>query len=404
METLPGGDTLHLFTNAGSNAVVVKATIEGASLEEWDTVTGKMNRVPTRPLGGSRMEFALELPPAGSRLFHASKVPATEEASVAKALPRAETLTLIDWKITPASLNVLTLDYCDLRVAGQTYQNINTWQANWRVWQAHGFERPAWDNATQFKRRILDHPPFPAHSGFEATFHFRVADGEAIGLVQLALECPELYKVCINELPVDVSRGERWLDPHLKSIAVGQLLRAGENTVRLAAAPFDLRMELENIYLRGEFSVRPDAQGFSLHTPQPLGLGSWAGQGYPFYYDSVLYEASVRVPKRAQRLRISFPDWQGSVAEILLDGNRVQTIGWQPYVCEAAITPGPHVVGLRVVATPRNLLGPFHNCTKPRMIAWPAAWSDFPEHQPPGAQYDFVDYGLTEPFRVEAMR
>jgi hypothetical protein len=118
----------------------------------------------------------------------------------------------------------------------------------------------------------------------------------------------------------------------------------------------------------------------------------------------VLYEASVRVPKRAPRLRISFPDWQGSVAEILLDGNRVQTSGWQPYVCEIAITPGSHVVGLRVVATPRNLFGPFHNSTKPRMIAWPGAWSDFPEHQPPGTQYDFVDYGLMEPFRVEAMR
>jgi hypothetical protein len=404
METLTGGDTLHLFTNAGSNAVVVKATIEGASLEEWDTVTGKMSRVPTRPLEGGRMEFALELLPAGSRLFHVSKAPATEQVSVAKALPRAETLTLTDWKITPASPNVLVLDYCDLRAAGQTYRNINTWQANWRVWQAHGFERPAWDNATQFKRRILDHPPFPADSGFEATFRFRVADAEAVGSVQLALECPELYKVSVNEHPVDVSRGERWLDPHLKSIAVRQLLQAGENTVCLAASPFDVRMELENIYLRGDFSVQPGAQGFSLRAPQPLQLGSWSKQGHPFYYDSVLYEASVRVPKRAQRLRISLPDWQGSVAEILLDGNRVQTIGWQPYVCEVAVTPGPHVVGLRVVATPRNLFGPFHNSTKPRMIAWPGAWSDFPEHQPPGTQYDFVDYGLMEPFRVEAMR
>jgi hypothetical protein len=91
------------------------------------------------------------------------------------------------------------------------------------------------------------------------------------------------------------------------------------------------------------------------------------------------------------------------VAEVLLDGNHLQTTGWQPYVCEAPVTPGPHASGLRIVATPRNLFGPFHNSTKPRMIAWPAAWSDFPEHQPSGSQYDLLDYGLMEPFSAEAL-
>jgi hypothetical protein len=126
-------------------------------------------------------------------------------------------------------------------------------------------------------------------------------------------------------------------------------------------------------------------------------------QGFPFYYDSVLYEARATIPKNARRLRVSFPDWQGSVAEVLLDGNHVQTIGWQPYVSETPVTPGPHAIGLRIVATPRNLFGPFHNPTKPRMLAWPGAWSDFPEHQPGGAQYDLLDYGLMEPFSAEAL-
>jgi hypothetical protein len=38
------------------------------------------------------------------------------------------------------------------------------------------------------------------------------------------------------------------------------------------------------------------------------------------------------------------------------------------------------------------------------MIAWPGAWSQFPEHQPPGDQYDQLDYGLFEAFPVEALR
>ena len=148
----------------------------------------------------------------------------------------------------------------------------------------------------------------------------------------------------------------------------------------------------------------PGEQGFTLAAARPLQIGSWSKQGYPFYYDSVLYEAAVHVPGDTRQLKISFPHWEGSVAEVLMDGNHMQTVGWHPYVVEVGATPGQHRVALRIVATPRNLFGPFHNPTKPRMIAWPAAWGDFPEHQPPGAEYDMLDYGLMEPFRVEALR
>jgi hypothetical protein len=357
------------------------------------------SRAPTP----GKIEFTLNLLPVASRLFYVSAKPTTEKTAPQRIAGRAQTLPLTELKVTPTSPNVLVLDYCDLRVAGQSFQDINTWRANWLIWQAHGYERPAWDNAIQFKRRILDHPPLPPDSGFEATFHLRVADAEAIPGAQLALETPELYKVYVNGKILDPSQGERWLDPHLKSFPVEKLLEVGENTVRLVASPFDVHMELENIYLRGNFSLEADRQGFSLRAPRPLQLGSWAKQGYPFYYDSVVYEAGVEVPKRARSLRVSFPRWTGSVAEVLLDGKPVQVAGWQPYLGETPATPGRHVVGLRIVATPRNLFGPFHNPSKLRMMAWPGAWSEFPEHQPPGGQYDQLDYGLLEPFVVEAL-
>jgi len=307
-------------------------------------------------------------------------------------------------KVTPSGPNVLVLDYCDLRLAGRAYENINTWDANWKIWQAHGFERPAWDNAVQFKRRIVDLPPFGADSGFEATFQFTVADAAALRGAQLALELPELYKISINGTAVDFVGAERWLDPHLKSIPIESILKVGENVVRLTGMPFDVRMELENIYVRGNFSVQADTRGFVLQAPRALAVGLWAKQGFPFYSDSVLYEARADVPKRSRSLRISFPAWQGSVAEVLLDGKPIQTVGWMPYTTETPITPGVHTVGVRIVATPRNLFGPFHNPSKPRMIAWPGAWQGFPDHQPAGAQYDLLDYGLMEAFHVEALR
>ena len=404
MRTTKDGCVFHLFTNAGSKPVTARARIEGAGLEEWNSITGKVSVAAVRSNASSQIEFNLDLPPAGSRLFLVSR-----DAAVAKTVPastpgKGRELPLQEWKVTRASQNVLVLDYCDLRLAGRTYEDINTWDANWKIWQAHGFERPAWDNAVQFRRRVLDLPPFPADSGFEATFHFTVADAAALKGAELALELPELYKVTLNGSPVDFAPAERWLDNHIKSIGAEPLLKLGENIVRVTGTPFDVHMELENIYIRGNFAAQAEERGFSLRTPQPLELGSWQKQGLPFYYDSVLYEARVDVPRGTRTLRASFPNWQGSVAEVLFDGKRVETVGWQPYVCEMPAAPGAHTVALRVVSTPRNLFGPFHNPTKPRMIAWPGAWSEFPEHQPPGAKYDLVDYGLMERFRVEAIR
>ena len=396
------GGTFHLFTNAGLKPVSVRAKVEGAALEEWMTTTGEAIPVPFRATGPQHVEFDLDLLPAGARLLSVSRELA--KAPVAARSQKPRKLPLGEWKITRASENVLALDYCDLRLAGKSYENINTWAANWKIWQAHGFERPAWDNAIQFRRRILELPPFGPDSGFEATFRFVVADAAVLKGAQLAIESPELYKVTVNGGPMEFSRGARWLDPHLKSLPVEPLLKIGENTVRLIGMPFDVHMELENIYIRGDFTVQPEERGFSLRAPRTLETGSWAKLGLPFYYDSMLYEAPVEVPKGTRVLRISLPDWQGSVAQVLLDGRPVATLGWQPYACETTVTPGTHTVGVRVVSTPRNLFGPFHNPTKPRMIAWPGAWSKFPEHQPAGREYDLLDYGLMKPFEVEAMR
>jgi hypothetical protein len=48
------------------------------------------------------------------------------------------------------------------------------------------------------------------------------------------------------------------------------------------------------------------------------------------------------------------------------------------------------------------VFGPFLNPNMPRMSATPASWANPPLVQPPGAQYDVLDYGMFEPPRVSA--
>jgi len=391
-------DRFLVFANSGLAAVENDAVVEGAGVERWDTVAGNSEPVPSSPAGAGRVKFHVKLAPAGSDVLLIRTAPVA--LSSWREEPQWKPLEAGNWTIQADSPNVLVLDYCDLTIGGETERNINTWRANWTAWQRHGFERPAWDNAVQFRNRVYDRNHFLADSGFDATFRFTVVDAEALRGLELAVETPELYKVTVNGKAIAWSSATRWMDPHLMSAAVEAAARVGENVVTISAHPFDVRMELENIYLRGRFTVEPASEGFVLRKSRALQLGSWRDQGLRFYGDSVLYETNVRLPDGAGQIAVQLPKWEGTVAEVLLDGKRAGLIAWQPLELKMAAAPGAHRIGVRVVATPRNVFGPFHNPAKLRMRAWPAAWREFPEHQPAGASYDLLDYGLMEPPRI----
>jgi hypothetical protein len=393
---LAGGARVLFFSNSGLKPVSVRAVVAGSSAEVLDTVSGAMTAAAYRPVPPGRVSFPVELAPAGSLLV------LVREDVGTPGTPAAQTFTAAQaggWRISTDQKNVLALDYCDYTVGGETVEDANTWRANWDIWQRHGFERPAWDNAVQYRRSVFDRNRFAAGSGFEAVFRFE-ADAAALPGLELAVEMPELYQISLNGRALDFRAARRWLDPRLLSLPVEA--RAGANEVRIAGQPFDVKMELENIYLRGAFAVAPAARGFTLKPAAALGFGAWARQGLPFYGDAVTYETDVRVAAGQSRLQVSLAEWHGSVAEVLLDGKRVALLGWQPWSAEFAAAPGEHKLAVRVVATPRNVLGPFHNSTKPRMRAWPAAWADFPATQPPGSAYDVIEYGLMTPPLVAA--
>ena len=395
---LENGERVLFFANSGPARVKTSATIDGNALERWDTLKGESTAAAYRAQA-QRLTFDLDLPPAGSELLMVRQ----SGAPVPPPVPlRSTPLATAAWNVTQEDANVLVLDYCDFTTEGQSQKGANTWQANWALWQAHGFERPAWDNAIQFKIRVFDRNHFPPASGFDAAFRFDMAGGAPPARLELAVECPELYRITVNEKPVDFSGGARWLDPHIKSVSIAPLAQSGENVIRISGHPFDVRMELENIYLRGDFSVDRTSRGFRLLPAAPLALGSLAAQGRPFYPATVRYETTIDVPEGAQTLRVELGKWAGALVEVLLNGRRAALLGWPPYTAEFPVSPGRNAVAARVVVPPRNVFGPFHNPDKPRMSAMPTSWANPPRLQPPGAQYDVLDYGLFEPPRFSA--
>ncbi|HWR50878.1 MAG TPA: hypothetical protein VN428_07205, partial [Bryobacteraceae bacterium] len=388
---LADGTRLAMFNNAGLKALKARATIEGGAFEIWDTVTGETKTGAFEPAGVGRIAFDLDLAPAGSVLMLVK--PAGKSAPRAVE-PRWAELKTSDWRVEAESPNALVLDYCDLKVNGASYAGINVFRANHYVWQAAGFERPAWDNSVQFRNHVFDRNKFGPESGFTATFRFRVDDAAALPGLELAVEAPELYRIAVNGKSVDFGQAVPWLDAHLRSARIEQLVKTGENTVEISASPFDVRMELENIYVRGRFSVVPDAAGFRIAGRKGLALGAWAQQGYPFYGGTVRYAAEIAVPAGQNTLAVELPDWHGSMAEVLVDGKRAALLEWPPYRAVVPVAAGKHEVTVRVISTPRNWFGPYHHPHQPRFTSSDGYYREFPERQPAGKQYQVIDYGL----------
>ncbi len=77
-------------------------------------------------------------------------------------------------------------------------------------------------------------------------------------------------------------------------------------------------------------------------------------------------------------------------------------LGWQPWRAEVPVTAGRHQIAVRVVATPYNLFGPFHDPRpKNNRVLSPGQWALYAtKPQPPGAEYGTEDYGLFSPPRL----
>jgi len=205
--------------------------------------------------------------------------------------------------------------------------------------------------------------------------------------------------VYINDNKVSPLAGEWAIDQTWGVFNIGQHMNIGENEIAVIMHPMSIYAEIEPVYIMGEFDLESQSQGWKLVPETALELGSWKKQGLPFYPYDVTYSKSVTLPR--SRVHVKLKNWRGTVASVYVDGEKAGVICRPPYECD--ITPliqeGEQTITVRVTGSFKNLLGPHHNITR-RGIVTPWSFKYAPEHQPPGKEYDQLDYGLYEDFDI----
>jgi len=383
-----------------------KFFVSGGSVEKWDAFTGKVAAYPFSRKNG-RLEINFSIPAGGSLLLCLRPEKAEE---VSEPNMTSEEITPQDKiEVKPEAANVLTLDYCDLTLAGKVEKDLYFYEAQQKIFRHHGLPRNPWDSSVQFKTRILDLNKFPSDSGFEAAYWFDAAQGVNLSSLQLVVEQPELYQVFVNGKPVEPLKNKWWLDRSFGVFDIGGFASLGKNSIVLKSSPFTIFTELEPVYLLGDFMLENQKKGFVLAPGRKLGLGTWEKQGMPFYAAGVRYQAAFVIPsseKEKIRYYLQLGRWNGSLAEVRIGEKAAGYIAFEPYELDITdfLAPGPNKVQVVVYGTLKNTLGPHHN--NPRLgMAWPGAFQRGAEGgRPPGSEYSVVGYGLLEGFKIKAKR
>jgi hypothetical protein len=365
-----------------------------------DLFRGTLSAYPARSSGG-RLEFSIELPPAGSLLVVASDSGTASPREAARggaAQPAAPGGPLSVRRLSP---NVLTLDYCDLRVGGELDRDVYYYPAAEKAFRQHGFDGNPWNTAVQYKTTILDRNRFAPDSGFDATFFFEVDPGLSTAQLRAVVERPELWKVSVNGKPVSHRPGEWWLDLRFGVYDIADLVVAGRNAITLSARPMSVHNELEPVYLIGDFAVLAQARGWTLVPPQALAVGVWKEQGLPFYADRVAYARDYELRRSASRIKVTLGRWNGTVAEVLVNGKSAGVIAWQPYEVDITelVVDGKNRIEVVLIGSLKNTLGPHHGKINRGLVS-PWSFRSAPEHQPAGTAYDLDAYGLLAEFSV----
>ncbi|MGC9349184.1 MAG: glycosyl hydrolase, partial [Anaerolineae bacterium] len=381
-------------------------TFEGVGrLEEWDLLTGEIQPVPVTVLGGA-VRFEADFGPAGSRMYVLDTSAAPEMAAEGVSWAgtrrhnRFSNATYVgpvcDFRRTEP--NALTLDMCRYRMKD------GEWSEVMRVWEAQKEIRDALDmrnvyyNGLPQRYKWVDEPH--PNDGTPVAFHFEF-EVETVPEtpVFVVVEGAEDFQFTLNGDAVSNEAVDWYLDRSFDKVALPPL-QQGTNTLTLAC-DYENRMEVEVIYLLGDFGV--DVNRVIVEEPETLHFGDWTFQGYFHYPGGMVYLSTLDYDASAgERLTLILGEYAAVDVAIHVNGEGVGHIPWQSengFDLTPYLQAGENEIGVEVVSSPRNMMGPFHR------KAGQEPWTDWSSFRRTGGGYtpDYViwPWGLIGQIRIQ---
>ncbi|MBS7298815.1 MAG: hypothetical protein KIG65_07005 [Eubacteriales bacterium] len=341
----------HYFVNTSPNRETAVFNVNGKVL---DIYTGELK------------DFAgkYEFEPWGSLMV-------IEDGS--KNIQQAEDMTIIKpygrFRVVEATENSLTLDKCDYYFDGELQEK-------------NGYVLNIAERANALERTVQIHQDYFVKADYLPKDLF------------LVCETPEIFTISINGVVIDKTDAGYFRDKSFRKIEISQYMKLGENTISFdsdfkqsdefyenhkKAYVFESEknklvydMEIEAVYLVGDFIVRTDGEWigvgrdglrykgeFVIDKPaRMLDIKHIEKQGYPFFCGEITLEGTIDVTGNNPTLELDVHGVNAvkveinGITRVMLTDNRL------PF--DIFNTTGKTKIRLTLINNLRNLLGPHH--------------------------------------------
>ncbi len=225
-----------------------------------------------------------------------------------------------------------------------------------------------------------------------------------VAITRLASEQLRDCRVTVNDLPLpDEGAAKLPMSPDLHAVSIRNRFRDGLNRIGIQL-PHPPPARIEDFYLFGAFGVRfheDSVRGWipRLEPPPVLALGNLTEQGLPFYWGTVRYRTTLKLPAGARPGWLDLGKVVGAVRVFLNGAELPLRTGppWRYFIAER-MRSGENPVEILLANTPQNFFGAHR-------------WSGFhpPRTRPeadaagsclPGIPYRIMCFGLHGPIRV----
>lgn len=374
-------------------------TIAGSCLIEYDTMTGEKFSYPSEPAGKGEVKASFSLPPAGHLLLFASRKRVSLGGKHSVPSEKGPVLQPDSGlRVRRLSDNYLTLDACDIYIDGTLFRKDDyVVKASRDLYARFGMENP-WESAVQYRQEAIEADTIKV-GDIHVRYYFQIAPGTDRSTLKLVCEKPWLWKVKVNGGTPVLMEDVHPLDDRTGCFDISVLAKEGRNIVDLHIPHMSVFAEISDAFICGDFSVVPGSDGWTIAPPSTLGKGWWSGQGMPFYSWTVSYSRDYMVEDPSRHYLLALDELHGTVAEVLVNGEKAGIIGWKPLEIDLSglLKKGKNEVDVRVIGSLHNLYGP-HHVGHTTMVG-PGHWNEVAGKMD-CSQYIFRQYGLAGDFEI----
>ncbi|MBE5818243.1 MAG: hypothetical protein E7312_04215 [Clostridiales bacterium] len=396
-KVLDDGREVYFFTNHSMKTFATSITLKGNSVAAWDLYTGEKHGIEYKK-DGENITFDLEL-----EWMQSVMLVVNDEAEICPAKPKATKpveLSLED--VALEKENNMILDNIALNVNGKSYPEVYYLEASETLYRERGaYRTPAnpWEEGIQVGSELID-KVYGEGTGFTATYRVKVKEGALNGKVYVAIERPNLMKLCVNGNNAPWTGEGHYLDYKMGRIDVTDYIKEGENEFVVWTDIFDIKDELEILILEGDFGVEIENERFVIcKKPEKLTLGSLFDQKVRFYPNAVNYTFKCKLDKKPESARLVMNKYEASALSVTVNGNYAGVVGRDgDDYAEIAdwLVEGENTVTLRLCASFRNLFGAFIDYKDQTVSDWSGFKIGQRKCAPKASEYSMIDYGMFE--------